>query len=149
MFVSQLRRSNPRLQGDTGEAIAAGWLVRSGYGVWLPFGHSPDIDLIAQRGESLIRVQVKTSTVFRNGRWEVTLCTRGGNQSWSGVSKRLDQSRYDFLFVVVADWRCWFIPSGEIDAGSCILVGGPKYARFEMDPTGHQCPGSDCAQTDD
>jgi Holliday junction resolvase-like predicted endonuclease len=120
------------LQGDAGEAIAASWLVRSGYGVWLPFGHSADFDLIAQFGQSLQRVQVKTSTVYRNRRWEVAVCTRGGNQTWNGISKHLDQTRYDFLFVVVADWRCWFIPSSEISAGSCILLGGPKYAKFEV-----------------
>jgi hypothetical protein len=113
--------------------VAASWLIRSGYGVWLPFGHSPDFDLIAQRGESLLRVQVKTSTVLRNGRWEVTLCTRGGNQSWSGISKHLDRSRYDFLFIVVDNWRCWFIPSEEVTAATCILLGGPKYARFEVE----------------
>jgi hypothetical protein len=32
-----------------------------------------------------VRVQVKTSTDYRLGRWEVTVCTRGGNQSWSGM----------------------------------------------------------------
>jgi hypothetical protein len=134
MFVDKLRQTNPRRQGDVGEAVAASWLIRSGYGVWLPFGNSPDFDLVAQRDGTFLRVQVKTSTVVRNGRWEVVVCTRGGNQSWNGVVKRLDQARYDYLFVVVSDWRCWFIPAREIQARNCILLGGPKYAKFEVEP---------------
>ena len=47
-------------------------------------------DLVAVRDERFVGVQVKTSTCFRNGRWDVTLCTRGGNQSWSGIVKRFD-----------------------------------------------------------
>ena len=46
-----------------------------------------------------MRVQVKTSIVLHNGRWGVALCTRGGNQSWSGLVKTLDPSQYDYLFV--------------------------------------------------
>ena len=129
----ELRQANPRRQGDIGEAVAAYWLASAGYGVWIPFGHSPDIDLVAQDADTLIRVQVKTSTVFRNNRWEVTICTRGGNRSWNGLVKRLEPTRYDFLFVVVADWRCWFLPSSVVDARSALRLGGPKYAAYEVD----------------
>src|SRR5437588_1844991 len=59
-----------------------------GYGVWLPVGHSPDCDLIADDGEALLRVQVKTTMRFRNRRWEDMICTRGSNQSWSSSAPR-------------------------------------------------------------
>jgi hypothetical protein len=81
-----------------------------------------------------VRVQVKTSGFRRNERWEVTLSTRGGNRSWSGVVKRLDASRFDFLFVHVAAARRWMIPAGKVAAGSSVLLGGPKYAAFEVEP---------------
>jgi hypothetical protein len=99
----------------------------------VPLGHSPHCDLVAEADGALMRVQVKTCTVFRTGRWEVTLCTRGGNQSWSGLVKRLDPGRIDYLFVLVADGRRWFIPADAIAGGSGILLGGPKYASFEVD----------------
>lgn len=134
MFVIELRKPNPREQGSVGEAIAASWLTQAGYCVWVPFGHSPDYDLIAGQDDRLLRVQVKTSTQRLGERWSVAICTRGGNQSWNKVIKRLEPTRYDYLFVVVADWRCWFIPSSEMDARSGINVGGPKYARFEVAP---------------
>jgi hypothetical protein len=130
----ELRQANPRKQGDIGEGIAASWLMQQGYGVWIPFGHSPDCDLLAERDRQLLRIQVKTATLYRNGRWLVAICTRGGNQSWNGIVKPFESSRYDYLFVVVADWRCWFIPSSEVDARSGISLGGPKYAEFQVPP---------------
>jgi hypothetical protein len=132
MFAMELRQTNPRKQGDIGEGVAAGWLIGAGYGVWIPFCHSPNFDLIAQRNNSLLRIQVKTSTVFRNERWEITICTRGGNRSWSGLVKHLDPSQYDYLFVLVADGRKWLIPSRKVGGKSGLLLGGPKYARYEV-----------------
>jgi hypothetical protein len=111
------------------------WLVEHGYAVYLPVGHSPNCDLIAETEEGqLSRVQVKTSTRLRKGRWAVAVCTKGGNQSWSGIVKRLDPARIDYLFVLVGDGRRWCIPSRAIAGGTGILLGGPKYADFEIDP---------------
>jgi hypothetical protein len=130
----KLRQENPRRQGDIGEMAAAEWLTRKGFGVWIPLCHSPDVDLIAQRDDkNYYRIQVKTATFFRNGRFAVTLATRGGNQSWSGRVKTLDSTRYDYLFVLVADGRKWFIPATKVGGRSGLLLGGPKYAHFEVD----------------
>ena len=62
------------------------------------------------------------------------LSTRGGNRSWSGLVKRLDTSCIDYLFVLVADGNRWFIPSSAVGGGSGILLGGSKYADYEVDP---------------
>jgi hypothetical protein len=113
---------------------AACWLASVGAHVAFPFGSSPFWDLIAELNGGLLRVQVKTSTCFRKGRWDVTLCTRGGNQSWSGLVKRLDVGRFDYLFVLVGDGRRWFIPSTRVDGGSGLRLGGPKNAEFEVEP---------------
>ncbi len=112
---------------------AAEWLTRQGYGIWVPLCHSPDIDLLAQKDETFFRVQVKTSTAYRRGRFEVTLRTKGGNQSWNGLAKRLDPSRYDYLFVLVADGRRWFVPASSVGGSWALRLGGPKYAGFEVD----------------
>jgi Holliday junction resolvase-like predicted endonuclease len=127
-------RISPRRQGDLGEFSAMEWLGSKGYGVWLPVGHSPDCDLIAEDGDALLRVQVKTSTQRQHGRWRVMVCTRGGNRSWSGLVKRFSSSRCDCLFVLVADGRRWFIPAGVVGGGTALLLGGPKYAEFEVEP---------------
>jgi PD-(D/E)XK endonuclease len=127
-------KRDPRGQGDQGELSAIAWLIGIGWPVFLPIGHSPDFDLVADFGKGLVRVQVKTSTCRRRDRWDVTVCTRGGNRSWSGLVKRLDPSRYDFLFVLVADGRRWFIPSAEVGGGLGICLGGPRYAEYEIEP---------------
>jgi PD-(D/E)XK endonuclease len=127
-----LRQAHPRRQGDIGEAAAIAWLTRAGFGVWIPLGHSPDADLIAERDDRLLRVQVKTSTALRNDRYEVSLATKGGNRSWSGRVKTIDPSRYEYLFVLVGDGRQWFIPATQIAAKTMVLLGGPKYAAFEV-----------------
>jgi hypothetical protein len=125
---------SPREQGDFGEQSAIDWLWWHRYAVYLPLGHSPHCDLIAEDGPKLLRVQVKTSTVFFKNRWAVAVCTKGGNQSWSGLVKRLDPTRIDYLFELVADGRRWFIPAKAIGGGTAVHLGGLKYAAFEVEP---------------
>jgi hypothetical protein len=60
-------------------------------------------------------------------------CTRGDNQSWSGLVKLLDPSRCDAVFVHVGDGRRWYIPAAALGGRSRVLLGGPKYAGFEID----------------
>ena len=110
------------------------WLAAKGGHVAIPIGSSRHWDLLAELDGQLMRVQVKTTTCIQKGRWDVTLCTRGGNRSWNGLVKRLDPSRYDFLFVLAGDGRRWFIPSSRVDGGSGLRLGGPKYAEFEVEP---------------
>ena len=110
------------------------WLVEVGACVWVPLVGSPDYDLIADFGDRLVRVQVKTSTCWFKRRWTVALCTRGGNQSWNGVIKRLDASRCDALFVHVGDGRRWYLPMSAVDGSSGLTLGGPKYSEFEIEP---------------
>jgi hypothetical protein len=127
-------KRNPRGQGDRGELSAALWFGERGASVFIPLFHNnPHFDLVADWGEGPKRVQVKTSSYFQNGRWGITLCTRGGNRSWSGLVKTLDPSQYDYLFVVVGDGRRWLIPADDVGGGSGLNLGGPKYERFEIE----------------
>jgi hypothetical protein len=123
----------PRAQGDRGERAALHWLLDRGAHVAIPFGHSPHYDLVADFGGELFRVQVKTSVCRYKARWAVTVCTRGGNQSWQGLVKRLDPSQFDYLFVLVEDGRQWFIPAARIEGATAIHLGGPKYSEFEVE----------------
>jgi hypothetical protein len=117
-----------------GELSAMEWLASRGAHIYVPVGHSPDIDLVAEIEGVVLRIEVKTATHRRGDRWSVLISTRGGNQSWTGTVKYFDRSRCDFLFVHVGDGRRWFIPTGALDCRSALLLGGPKYAAFEIDP---------------
>jgi hypothetical protein len=129
-----------RRQGDLGELSAMDWFASRGAIVCFPIGHSPDWDFVAELDGRLLRVQVKTCIAFYQRRWSVSVCTRGGNQSWSGLVKRFDPSTCDYLFVVVGDGRRWCIPSDALESKTSIALGGPKYARFEVEP-GRPLPG--------
>lgn len=123
-----------RKQGDLGEAAAIEWLTRVGATVWVPLFHSADADLIAQLDDRLLRVQVKTCAKRTPaGHFEVQICTYGGNRSWNGLVKYLDASRCDYLFVLVANDRRWFIPVDALECRRCVTLGGPKYAEYEID----------------
>jgi PD-(D/E)XK nuclease superfamily protein/antidote-toxin recognition MazE-like antitoxin len=134
--VRRRRLINRRRQGDLGEASAIEWLTSVGATVLIPFGHSPDFDLVAEAHGRLLRIQVKTCTCrVANAyeRWQTQLATNGGNQSWSGVAKTFDPSRFDYLFVLTGGGRRWFIPVTAIEARHSVHLGGPKYAAFEIE----------------
>jgi hypothetical protein len=128
-------RLKPREQGDLGELSAMEWFASKGAKVAIPVFHSPHVDLYADFGPHLFRVQVKTSThQNQQGRWQVGISTRGGNQSWTGVVKYLDRTKCDFLFVHVGDGRRWLIPTYALGATSGLNLGGQKYEAFEVEP---------------
>lgn len=132
------RAVNRRVQGDIGEMSAMEWLGAKGATVWVPFNHSPHVDLMAEWDDALIKVQVKTST-YRGSkpgsdRWHISIATNGGNRSWSGVAKRFDPARVDYLFVLVGDGRRWFIPAHLVEGSRGLVVGGTKYSEFEIEP---------------
>jgi len=131
---------NTRQQGDRGELSSALWFAGKGATVCWPIGHSPDWDLVVEWDEKLYRVQVKTTTQLRNGRWLAMICTRGGNQSWNGLSKRFSAARCDLLFVHVGDGRRWMIPAEAVEGTTGIALGGPKYSEWEVEP-GDPIPG--------
>lgn len=125
---------HPRRQGDAGEATAIHWFTAAGGTVSFPLFHSPDYDLIADFGKSLLRVQVKTSSRRVKSGYLVQLATSGGNRSWTGLVRTFHRRRCDLLFVLVADGRIWVIPAGEIEGTRGVVVGGRKYGEFQVEP---------------
>jgi hypothetical protein len=124
-------RLKPR---DLGELSAMEWLASQGAHIYFPVGHSPDVDLIADFGNQLLRVEVKTSVRERiRGRWSVLISTRGGNQSWTGLVKYFDPTRCDYLFVHVGDGRRWFLPTRRLEGRAAITLGGQRYSEFEIE----------------
>jgi PD-(D/E)XK endonuclease len=132
------RLINRRMQGDLGEFSAMEWLASKGALVWIPLGHSPDADLIAEFNGRLLRIQVKTSTYRMttpsgHTRWATSVSTSGGNQSWGGMIKEFDPAQVDYLFVLVGDGRRWLIPAAVVEASRRMSLGGNKYSEFEVE----------------
>jgi hypothetical protein len=133
MIPSMQLAWTPRRQGEAGELSAMTWLSQAGALVAKPLFEASDYDLLADFGDHIDRVQVKTSTCWTKNRFVVALCTRGGNQSWNGIVKRLDATKCDRVFVHVGDGRRWYIPASVLGGGSGIVLGGPKYAEYEVE----------------
>jgi PD-(D/E)XK endonuclease len=132
------RAVNRRVQGDIGELSAMEWLASHGATVWMPSNHSPHVDLMAEWDDKLIRVQCKTSTfrgVTKSGedRWQIAIATSGGNRSWTGLTKKFDPTKVDYLFVLAGDGRRWFIPAAFVEAARSLALGGTKYSEFEVE----------------
>lgn len=122
-------------QGDLGEASARCWYEFHGWDVYVPTGHTRDADFVAANDEYVLKVQVKTSgSRSPYGMFSVAICTRGGNQSWSGVVKRFSAERCDELFVVTVDGRRWRIPARAVKGSTMINLGGKNYGEFEVEP---------------
>lgn len=114
------------------------WLGSKGATVWVPSNHSPDVDLMAEWDDKLIKIQVKTSTfrgLTKSGeeRWQIAIATSGGNRSWTGLTKKFDPAKVDYLFVLAGDGRRWFIPAAFVEAARALALGGTKYSEFEVE----------------
>ncbi len=77
-------RWTPRRQGDAGELSAMCWLASQGASLFIPVGHSRHVDLIADFGDTVVRVQVKTTRFWRRDRWETALCSAVGTRAGTG-----------------------------------------------------------------
>lgn len=128
---------NRRVQGDIGELSAMEWLASKHAVVWVPFTHSPHVDLMAEFDGRLLKIQVKTSTYHGskqgNDRWQVSIATNGGNRSWTGLAKRFGPRHVDYLFVLVGDGRRWFIPAHHVEGSRGLTLGGAKYSEYEVE----------------
>lgn len=100
------------------------YYTRQGYVVSVPMTEACRYDLIVDDGDTLKRIQCKTSSRVNDaGTFEVNLGTSGGNQSWRGQKKPLSAEEFDELFIWCSDDSTWIIPSREVDGRSSMSVG--------------------------
>ena len=115
---------NTKQQGDIGVAKAIYFYTASGYTVSIPNTDNAKYDLVVDKDGKLNRVQVKTTTFQApSGSYQVMLRTMGGNQSWSGVYKRIYKDDVDFLFVACEDGSIYEFPSEVIHNKSTVTLG--------------------------
>lgn len=128
------KASNTKKQGDIGLGSAIAHFTKMGFTVCLPLTDSQDYDLVVEVDGKLNKVQIKTSSLKTayGEIYTVGLRVLGGNQSWNGVAKHFDNTKVDYLFILLEDGRKYLIPSSKIDSKSSINVGGEKYKEFEV-----------------
>ena len=117
------RELNSRLQGDFAESVAIQYYTSKGFVVSRPTNHSPYYDLIVDDGQSLIRVEVKSSNYKSpSGGFQVGLRTGGGNQSGNYEHKRIDQAKTDRVFIVTSDFCMYCYNSSDLQMRNAVTV---------------------------
>lgn len=112
-----------KFQGNVGEVEAVRHYVRKGFRVSKPLFENSPYDLIVDDGTKLFRVQVKTSQrKTSSGKFEVNLCTKGGNRSGTGKTKKLSSEEVDLLFVHLADDRIFELPISQVENRATIAL---------------------------
>lgn len=117
-------------QGDIGEARAIYEYTKLGFTVCRTIFDSAKYDLIIDDGDTLSKVQVRT-TRFKDGDvYQATLKTCGGNQRHNTICNRED-ANYDVLFVLTGEDACWSIPIEFIKSRTSINLG-KHYNKFKL-----------------
>lgn len=127
--MSLLQR-NTRKQGDVGLGDAISFFTSRGHSVSIPLTESQRYDIVVDDGETLYRVEVKTSRNEARGKYNVELRTKGGyHKSGSGAVATPSIKDSDYVYVMTANHLRYLIPTAVI-AGKQYLTLGPKYDEY-------------------
>jgi hypothetical protein len=122
---------NTKKQGDIGVGHAIAYFTLLCYTVMLPLTDSQEYDLVIDDGESLKKVQVKTTaSKTLSGAYEASLRTTGGNQSFH-TAKKFDKDKVDILYILNAENEAWVIPTKEINVTTTLTLGS-KYEKYKI-----------------
>lgn len=111
-----------------GAAIA--FFTAKGETVSIPLTDSQHYDLVVDRNDELLKVQVKTSGYKRrDSSYTVMLETAGGNRSGTAKRRPFDSKKVDLLFILCENGDEYLIPSKEITNTKTITVGN-LYKEF-------------------
>ena len=105
--------------------------MTQGYTVCIPLSESSDYDLVVEVGGELKKVQVKTTRHLKGDAYQVELRTMGGNQSWSGVSKKFEDGRADLLFVLTDRGDRYLIPCKDLTSKTNFVLTG-KFDKYRL-----------------
>jgi hypothetical protein len=108
-------RRDTKAVGDRSELEVMGALIRNGYRIALPFGENNRWDLIADDGERLFRIQVKTGRL-RNGAIRMPCSSTHSHRRKPGQqSLRSYRGQVDFLAVYCPETKeVYLVPESEL-----------------------------------
>lgn len=121
-------------QGDIGEARAIYEYIKLGYVVSKPLNDKAKYDLIIDKDEKLLKVQVKTASALSGKNkdiFKVKICSSYSNKNISKTTPRQDTD-YDILFVLTSSDEVWSIPVDVLDSRTQVNIGGTKYQQYKL-----------------
>lgn len=102
---------NTKQKGDLGVAAAIFYFTKQGCVVSVPLTNNSRYDLIVESKNKLIKYQVKTTgQIEASGSYCVELSTQGGNRSWDGTIKYIDENEVDAVFIYCLDGTAYDMP---------------------------------------
>ena len=121
---------NSKAKGDIGVGQAICYYTINGVEVLLPIGDKKPYDLVIDRDEQLLKVQVKyTSCKNKTGNFRADLRITGGNQSFK-TAKHYEDKDFDLCFVYTSEGDCYEIPFEILFKNSVTLCG--KYDQYKI-----------------
>lgn len=121
---------NTKQQGNVGMGIAIAHYVAKMFIVSVPLNDSQDYDLIVDKGDGPLRVQVKTCCFFRKGGYPLMMSMQGGNRKENYVGRFGTDFKYDILFAVTGDGMKYEIPRSAISHIRRRLQLPSKYSQY-------------------
>lgn len=93
-------------KGRAGMSLAIAYFGANGYTVSIPLNDTQDYDLIVDKDNILLKVQVKFTGTKECGKYRVKLMTNGRNKNYGTVK----DSSADILFIVTSNKDLYLIP---------------------------------------
>ena len=107
-------KRDTKSKGDLSELLVAVALTKAGYAVSKPLGENQRYDLIADDGERLHRVQVKTGRV-RNGVVMFNCCSTHGHRRTGNLATRPYKGQIELLAVYCPEnEKVYVVPEAEL-----------------------------------
>ncbi len=121
---------NNKEKGNAGLGIAIAYFSTNGYTVSIPLNDTQDYDLIVEKENKFLSVQVKaTGYKTRYGKYQVALKSCGGTNGYT--YKTLIDTKVDLLFVVASDLSMFLIPVKNIKNRSTLNLCN-EYERYRI-----------------
>ena len=128
------------MQGNWAVGQAIAYWTKLGCAVSIPLTDSQDYDLLIDICGKIAKVQVKSCTYKRAGKYVFNLSVKGGNRSYNTI-KKFDKQKVDMVFVATPEGS-YLIPSFECpkNIGTCfekykIAVTEPMVASLPVKQT--------------
>jgi len=101
-------QANPKAVGERSEAMVFAYLVQHGELVAIPFGDNQRYDLLLDKGERILRIQVKTGRLLADGTVTFPACS---SQNHRGRGTRNYRGECDYFAVFCpGNRKIYFVP---------------------------------------
>jgi len=117
-------------KGNTGLGIAIAYYTSNGYTVSIPLNDTQDYDLIVEKDNKILKIQVKaTSCKTKYGVYQVALKSCGGTRG--KTYKTLVDTKVDEVFIVTDNIDIYIIPIEKINNKSTLNLCD-KYLQYKV-----------------